>query len=63
MQMSAVAAPRLRSISESAIELGVSRDTVRRLVRKGKIRGVRVGRRLLVPQVELDRLIASGCRV
>jgi excisionase family DNA binding protein len=52
--------PRLRSLRDTAIELGVSKDTVRRWISRGLVRAVRLGKRLLVAQTELDRLVASG---
>jgi len=48
--------PRLVGIREAAGELGVSRDTVRRLIKAGKLRLVRISRRVLIPRQELDRL-------
>jgi excisionase family DNA binding protein len=53
---------RLRSIREAAEELGVSKDHVRRLISRASLRAVRLGKRLLVPQTELDRLIAGGAQ-
>jgi excisionase family DNA binding protein len=50
---------RLRSIGDAAEELGVSKDHVRRLVSRG-LRAVRLGKRLLIPQVEIDRLVVHG---
>jgi excisionase family DNA binding protein len=51
---------RLRSVGDAAHELGVSKDHVRRLVSRGVLRAVRLGKRLLVPQLEIDRLVAGG---
>jgi len=39
---------------------GLSNVTLRRLVKGGKIRAVRVGRRLLLPLSELERLTKPG---
>lgn len=54
---------RLRSIGEAAHELGVSKDHVRRLVSRSVLRGVRLGKRLLIPQLEIDRLVGGGPQV
>lgn len=39
---------------------GLSNVTLRRLVKGGKIRAVRVGRRILLPLSELERLTKPG---
>jgi excisionase family DNA binding protein len=52
---------RLRSIGEAAQELGVSKDHVRRLISRSALRAVRLGKRLLIPQGEIDRLVTNGC--
>ena len=39
---------------------GLSNVTLRRLVKGGKIRAVRVGRRILFPLSELERLTKPG---
>jgi len=51
----------LVSIAETAKVLGVSRDTVRRLIRRGELRSVRVSRRVMVPQHEIERVCEGGC--
>ena len=51
---------RLLSISEAAEMLGVCPDTIRRLADKGKLKIVRVARRVLVPVEEIDRIAAQG---
>lgn len=43
------------SVREVADALGTSPDLVRALVRRGELRGVRLGRRVVIPAVELDR--------
>jgi excisionase family DNA binding protein len=50
----------LVSISETAKSLGVSADTVRRLIGRGDLSSVRVSRRVLVPQAEIDRVTRQG---
>jgi excisionase family DNA binding protein len=51
---------RLRSVGEAAEELGVSKDHVRRLISRGLVRSVRLGKRLLISQIEIDRLVVGG---
>jgi excisionase family DNA binding protein len=43
--------------AEAAAALGVSTDHVRRMIRSGEIRAVRLGAALLVPVIELERLL------
>ena len=50
----------LYGIKECSERLGVSRDTIRRLVCAGKLRSVRVRRRVLIPSGEIDRVIRDG---
>lgn len=50
----------LKSVEQAAGLLGISRWTVRSYVKTGKLRAVRLGRRVLVEQAELERLIADG---
>src|SRR5262245_52229248 len=61
--MSAVAriapAPRYGSALEVAAYTGLSLKTVRRRLKDGSLRGVRVGRRVLIPFEETDRRIAG----
>jgi excisionase family DNA binding protein len=52
---------KLYGIRESSERLGVSRATLRRLVSAGKLRSVRILRRVLIPSSELDRMTAQGC--
>lgn len=51
----------LRSVKETSKTLAVSTFTTRRLIRAKQLRAVRVGKRVLVPQSEIDRVIAEGC--
>lgn len=39
---------------------GLSQITLRRMVKTKKIRAARVGRRILIPMTELERLTAPG---
>jgi excisionase family DNA binding protein len=50
----------LKSIGEAAERLGVSRDTIRRLASAGTIHTVRLGRRRLVPETEIERVQRMG---
>lgn len=53
---------RLRSIPEAAERLGVSKATIRRLIKDTRIHGVRIGARVLVSDAELARLAEQGTR-
>jgi excisionase family DNA binding protein len=52
---------RLTSVSETSERLAVSSFTLRRLIKAGQVRAVRVGKRVLIPGSEIERIIASGC--
>jgi excisionase family DNA binding protein len=52
---------RLQSVEEVSKRLAVSTFTTRRLIKTKQLRSVRVGKRVLVPQSEIDRVIAHGC--
>jgi excisionase family DNA binding protein len=52
---------RLESIASTSQRLGVSTFTTRRLIKSKQLRAVRVGKRVLVPQSEIERVIAEGC--
>jgi excisionase family DNA binding protein len=54
------AVPKARRLPEACRILGVSRSTMYRLAAQGQIRLVRIGGRTLVPESELDRLVAGG---
>jgi excisionase family DNA binding protein len=47
------------SVDEVAERLGLSRNSAYEAVRKGEIPSVRIGRRILVSRVALDRLLAG----
>jgi excisionase family DNA binding protein len=50
----------LKSVEEAAGLLGISKWTVRGYVRTGKLKPVRLGRRVLLAEDELERLVAEG---
>jgi len=52
---------RLASVEEASRRLSVSTFTTRRLIKAKQLRAVRVGKRVLVPQSEIERVIAQGC--
>lgn len=52
---------RLESIEEVSKRLSVSTFTTRRLIKAKQLRAVRVGRRVLVPVSEVERVISEGC--
>jgi excisionase family DNA binding protein len=51
----------LRSIEEASRRWSVSTFTTRRLVKMKQIRAVRVGKRVLIPESEIERVILQGC--
>jgi excisionase family DNA binding protein len=55
-----VGPPLLNPIRAAAMRLGISEQHVRNLLAERKLRGVRVGRRLLVPEHELERFVARA---
>jgi excisionase family DNA binding protein len=50
----------LQSVEEAARSLSLSAWTVRAYIRQGKIRPVRIGRRVLLEERELRRVIEQG---
>lgn len=50
--------PLLLGVREAARRLGLGRDAAYSLVREGRLRSVRVGRRVLIPRVELEAFLA-----
>lgn len=47
-------------LQEAQDMTGISHFTFRRMVRNGTLKGVRVGRRLLIPVTELEKLVKPG---
>jgi len=52
----------LLSVLDAEAATGISRWTWRRWAYEGKIASVKLGKRLMLSQVELDRVIAEGTR-
>lgn len=48
------------TVEEAGARLGISRDHAYRLAAKGEIPTLRLGRRLVVPRVRLERLLEAG---
>ena len=55
-------ADKLNDIRETANRLNVSPWTIRRLIDRGHVRSVNIGRRVLVSESEILRLIKNGTR-
>jgi len=52
---------RLNQVDATSRRLGVSTFTTKRLIKAGYLRAVRVGRRVLIPESEVQRVKAQGC--
>lgn len=52
---------RLQSVEEVSKRLAISSFTTRRLIKTKQLRAVRVGKRVLVPESEIERVIVQGC--
>jgi len=50
----------LKSVEEAAELLRISPWTVRSYIRDGKLKPVRLGRRVLLAEEELERVVAEG---
>lgn len=51
---------RLCSVKDAAAQFDVSRRTIKRLIRRGAIKGVRIGRILRIPSSEISRIAKNG---
>lgn len=49
--------PLVLSVAEAACQLGVSRAHLYELIRTGRVRAVRLGRRIVVPQRVIEALL------
>jgi len=56
------ASPLLIGVREAAAELGIGRDRAYQLVAEGRLRSLRLGRRVLVPRAELERFVEREAR-
>jgi excisionase family DNA binding protein len=52
---------RLTGVDEASRRLGVSAFTTRRLIKANRLQAVRVGKRVLIPESELARVMREGC--
>ena len=50
----------LVSARQAAHTLGVSVDTIRRLIEAGDLKAVRIRTRLLLPRAEIERVVRDG---
>lgn len=50
----------LKSVEEAAGLLGISKWSVRSWIREGKLKAVRLGRRVLVEEAELEQFVARS---
>jgi|HubBroStandDraft_4_1064222.scaffolds.fasta_scaffold34523_6 excisionase family DNA binding protein len=50
----------LHDIRKAAARLSISAWTLRRLVNRGELQGVRIGRRVLISEREITRIIRHG---
>jgi excisionase family DNA binding protein len=50
------------TVEEAARVLGISRSSAYECVRRGELRAVRLGRRLVVPRLVVDQLLAGNHR-
>lgn len=51
---------RLETVQDASRRLAISTFTTRRLIKAKTIRAVRVGKRVLIPESEVDRLVSEG---
>lgn len=47
-------------LREAGDSTGISQHTLRRMVKSGRLQAVRVGRRILIPISELEKLMKPG---
>jgi excisionase family DNA binding protein len=56
---SIIAGMELITVSQAAESLSASTQTIRNWIRSGRLQGVRVGNRFLVPEVEIERMLGD----
>jgi excisionase family DNA binding protein len=54
--------PQLIPVARAARRLGISRDTIDRLIKTSEVRVVKIGGRVMVPQMEIDRIVRGEPR-
>ena len=54
--------PKFLGVADAEARTGISRWTWRRMAYAGRIASSKVGKRLLIPVGELDRILAEGYR-
>jgi excisionase family DNA binding protein len=52
--------PLTMSVKDAAAALGLTHWGIRKFIRQGRLRAVRIGRRVLIEPSELQRLLALG---
>jgi excisionase family DNA binding protein len=52
-----ISTKKLITLTETAAILGISYSLMRRFVKQGRVKAIRVGKRLLIPEEEVDRLL------
>ena len=55
-----MAAQKTITVSEAALELGISRNGAYEAAKRGEIPTVKIGRRVLVPREAIDRMLAKA---
>lgn len=55
--------PLVHRVSNASARLGVSRTTLYELIQKGQLRTIRIGGRVVVPESELQRVVAEAMAV
>jgi len=49
------------TIPEAAMMLGISRNHAYEMVKQGKLPVIRLGKRILIPKVQLEKMLEKGC--
>jgi excisionase family DNA binding protein len=59
MQRSSTGKALTHTAAEAAHALGISRNSIYELLRRGELRSVRLGRRLVIPRSAVDELVGA----
>jgi len=51
---------RVLSVEEARRQLGISRGLMYKAVRRGEVPSVKIGRRIIIPEAALDKLLQVG---